>query len=123
MAAISGLQALAVATALAQAGGKWTPYYRQPVDANGVATGEPARVGCLLGKRYQKGQASTIRIDVPGVIATKDVTRFEGVLANGCTMPLQGDMLCVDGTTGERAKILTVNTDAQPLLVLTLDVG
>lgn len=117
MPAINGLQANAIAAALAQAGGKWTPYYRTPVDLNGVATGEAARIGCLLGKTYTKGQASSIRIDIPGVIATRDVTRFEGVQAGG-VLPKTGDYLCVDGT---KVRITTVNTDAAPLLVLALD--
>lgn len=117
MPAITGLQANAIASALAQAGGLWTPYYRQPVDANGVPTGEPTRIGCLLGKTYTKGQASLIRVDVPGVVASKDVTRFEGVLS-GNTAPQIGDLLC---TGGKRIKIMSVNADSAPLIVVTLD--
>jgi hypothetical protein len=119
MQGINGLQAGAIAAALAQAGGVWTPFYRQATDGNGVPTGEPVRMGCLLGKRYTKGQASTLRIDIPGVIATRDVTRFEGVLANGCAPPQAGDQLCVGANA--RVKITGVNTDAAPLYVLTLD--
>lgn len=118
MPAIDGLQANAIAAALAQAGGKWTPCYRQAMDANGVPEGEPKRIGCLLGKTYSKGLASALRVDIPGVIATKDVTRFEGVLAAGCSTPRVGDTL---GIGGARIAILTVNADASPLLVLTLD--
>ncbi len=118
MPAIDGLQANAIAAALAQAGGKWTPYYRQAVDANGVPEGEPMRIGCLLGKTYSKGLASALRVDIPGVIATKDVTRFEGLLARSCSMPKMGDALGIDG---KRIGILTVNADAYPLLLLTLD--
>lgn len=117
MPAITGLQAIAIASALAQAGAKWTPFYRKPVDANGVPMGDPTRIGCLLGKTYTKGQTNLIRVDVPGVVASKDVTRFEGVLS-GSAMPQIGDLLC---TGGLRIKIMSVNADSAPLVVLTLD--
>ena len=83
-----------------------------------MPTGEPTRIGCLLGKIYIKGQANLIRVDVPGVVATKDVTRFEGVLS-GSVAPQTNDLLC---TGGKRIRIMSVNTDSAPLIVITLDV-
>lgn len=118
---ISGAEAVRIASALALAGAKWTPYWREKKDANGVAVGLPVRMGCMLGMTYIKGQTSNLRIEVPGVIIGQDVTRFEGVLANGCGMPRSGDILCIDGTTGERAKITNVSSEAAPFVVLTLD--
>lgn len=115
---ITGNDAKAIAVALAKAGGMWTPYYRQPTDANGVATGDPVRTGCLLGKTYIKGSASTVRIDIPGVTAMQSVTRFEGILAGGCATPRTGDLLSVDGA---HVKIMSVYTEGAPLIVMTLD--
>ncbi len=118
---INGVEALSVAAALAKAGARWTPFFRQATDRNGVATGAATRAGCILGKTYIKGQASNLRIEVPGVIVNQEVTRFEGVLPSGDSEPRVGDLICTCGVTGERAKITCVNTDALPLVVLTLD--
>lgn len=121
MSVINGAEAVSVAAALAKAGAKWTPFFRQHTDGNGVPIGSPVRVGCILGKTYVKGQASNLRIEVPGVIVGQDVMRFEGVLAAGCSLPKKGDTICIDGTTGERATIMSVTSDAAPLVILTLD--
>lgn len=117
---ISGAEAKSVAVVLVKAGAKWTPFFRQPVDANGVATGSPVRMGCILGITYVKGQASNLRVEVPGVMVSQDVTRFEGVLGSTDT-PQAGDLICINGATGERAHIMDVNAEAAPLIVLTLD--
>lgn len=118
---ISGAEAVRIASAFALAGAKWTPFFRQETDANGVAVALPVRVGCILGTTYIKGQTSNLKIEVPGVIVDQDVTRFEGVLANGCSTPRTGDTICIDGTTGEHAKIINVSSEAAPFVVLTLD--
>lgn len=52
---IVGLAAHMTAAALAKAGGRWTPVYRQPADANGVPAGEPVRIGCMLGMPVCQG--------------------------------------------------------------------
>ena len=118
---ISGLEAMSVAAVLAKAGARWTPFFRQATDANGVATGTTVRAGCILGRTYVKGQTSNLRIEVPGVIVNQEVTRFEGVLASDGNEPKVGDLICIDGVAGERAKITCVNAEARPLVVLTLD--
>ena len=117
MSLITGKQAVAVAVAIARAGGRWTPIYRQPKDANGVPNGAPVRIGCILGVRFARGQMSAITIDVPGVVVRPDTPRFEGVLANGCTPPMQGDTICVGG---QHIPILDVMTQLPPLYILTL---
>lgn len=119
MGIVTGLQMAAIAAALAKAGGKWTPVYRQPVDPNGVPTGGPERIGCMLGVRYTKGQMSALTIDVPGIIVRPDTPRFEGILAGGCKAPRAGDTICVGG---KRVNILDVMNAAPPLYVLTLEV-
>ena len=115
---ITGLQAMAAAAALAKAGGKWTPVFRQPADPNGIPMGGPQRVGCMLGVRYVRGQMSAITIDIPGVIVRPDTPRFEGVLANGCEPPMQGDTICIDG---KQVRVMDVMAQAKPLYVLTLE--
>ncbi|MEG0766099.1 MAG: hypothetical protein RR482_00140 [Clostridia bacterium] len=117
---ISGSDALCVAEALVKAGAMWTPYFRRQTDANGVMSGEPVRVGCILGKTYIKGQSSNLKIDIPGVIVTQDVTRFEGVVACEGSPPEPGDLICM-GSATDRARITCVNIEASPLVVLTLD--
>ena len=116
---IVGLAAHMTAAALAKAGGRWTPVYRQPADANGVPVGEPVRIGCMLGMRYVRGQMSAITIDMPGMIVRPDTPRFEGVLADGCPPPAQGDKLCIGGVM---MNVLDVTAAAPPLYVMTLEV-
>ena len=84
--------------ALVQAGARWTPVFRRPLDPNGQPMGDPERVGCILGMRYRRGSSSTIKIDVPGIILRMDVPRFEGVLAYNCGEIKARDEIRVQGT-------------------------
>lgn len=95
---ISGKQAQQIARALFRAGAQWAPVFRKERDANGMPTGKETRIGCILGMRYTKGSAATIRIDVPGTILRTDVPRFEGILAHGCPGVQKGDEICLAGT-------------------------
>lgn len=62
---------------------------------------------------------SAITIDMPGMIVRPDTPRFEGVLADGCPPPAQGDKLCIGGVM---MNVLDVTAAAPPLYVMTLEV-
>lgn len=80
--------------ALAIAGAVCMPVYRVPVDANGVATGPAACIGCVYGVRYERGQVANVLIDIPGVVARRDTPRLLCSFT-GCARDVRaGDVLC-----------------------------
>ena len=83
--------------ALAIAGACCMPVYRVPADANGVATGPAACIGCLYGVRYERGQIANVLIDIPGIVLRRDTPRLL-CSVTGCARELRaGDVLCYRG--------------------------
>jgi len=103
--------------ALVVAGAKTIPVYRQPVDANGVATGEPQRIGCLFGMFYTRGQRDTVLIATPGIVARTDTDRLIAT-ACGCARSVSiGDTLFW-GSRKYKVLEATIHMDVALALVL-----
>lgn len=111
---VRGLRANAIAAALAKAGAGWTPLYRREKDAQGLPSGEPVRVGCLLGRHYRKTLPGGVIIGLPGMLASTAPLRFEGVRAHGCPVPEPGDI--IDG-----CRVTEVCGEGAPFYVLALE--
>lgn len=95
---LTGAQHALVQSALARAGAKWTPVYRQPADANGMPMGDPMRISCLLSLTYRKGNmASTLLINTPGTVLRAEQTRFEGITSPACPPIRRNDIIRIGG--------------------------
>ena len=116
----TGDQINVIMAAITRAGGKWLPIYRRQSDENGVGVGEPYRVGCILGRVYRHANNAIggVVIETPGVIAARDTTRIEGVLARGCPAPVVGDIIYV--SSGDPRRILDV-VQTDQVITLTLE--
>lgn len=96
-----------LARALALSGAGCIPVYRQPRDANGVPEGAAAHVGCLYGQRYERGQTANLMIDIPGVIARRDMKRALCLASFGCASNVQkGDLLRFGGEWYEALDVI-----------------
>ena len=83
--------------ALREYGARCCPVYREEKDANGVPTGNAAKIGCVYGIRYERGQTANVLADIPGVVARVDAPRISCAIT-GCAKQLKaGDLICYDG--------------------------
>lgn len=114
---MSGLSKAMAAQALVRAGAKYRPVYRVPRDANGVAAGEAARIGCILSVIYKPGQSSALIIDIPGIVRRAGSDHAEGIMTDGAPPPQDGDMVKVEG---EMRTISGVSCGGDVLYTLTL---
>lgn len=105
-----------LARALREAGAARIPVYRIPRDENGVPAGGARHIGCLLGAAYERGQTANLAIDIPGVIARRDMKRALCVMGWGCAADVQrGDLLLIGGAWFEAL-------DALPGMGIALDI-
>lgn len=117
---MSGLSKAMAAQALVRAGAKYRPVYRVPRDANGVATGEATRIGCILSVIYKPGQGrqgNKLIIDTPGIVRRASSDHAEGIMTDGAPPPQDGDMVKVGG---EMRTISGVSCGGDVLYTLTL---
>lgn len=105
------------AQALVQAGARYRPIYHTPTDENGVATGEAARTGCILGVIYTPGKQGVLRIDTPGTVQRAEQEHLEGILTDGAPRPVEGDTVRV---SGRARRITDVSCGGGILYTLTL---
>ena len=114
---ISKMQTAMIAKALLDAGAVWTPYERQTLDANGMPSGEPHRVGCMVGLRYDVSQSRMSRLDIPGVILSDVHPMVVGILPAAVAAPQAGDSLI---TSDGKKRVLNAKVQDR-LATLTIE--